>query len=281
MKKRILVFLLCVCIATTGFVYSVADGTVTGDANGDGKITAADASFILRYLSRMDNRMTTRNKMCADINCDGIIEVDEAAAILRHVTGLHPITQVETDTELLDNLCRNSLLNDSYMTEWGARFIQSLPTTDPHRSILIEGTKYISEPYSQYTCDQFVSAAYNDAGIPKTVYPQKSSDRTLNWFKEKDRKISDPELQYLQEVVIIGYEDNTNKPIFDTSSWKPGSVLIYVNPSTNKANHLAIFVGCIDGVNIIMDSGTTDGVRLIELWEYGNWKLTYCVDPLK
>lgn len=281
MRKRILALLLCVCMAVTCFAYSAADAFLNGDANGDGKVSAADAALALRYIVGLDHRMTTHGKMQADIDLNGSIDADDAAAILRHVARLQTIGTVETDAELLQRLNQKSMLDDRNMTEWVARFIQALPSNSPYRTILYEGAKYLGRPYSEFTCDQFVSAAYNDAGIPKTVYPQLSSNNTLDWFREKDRKIQDPDQKYLQSVVIKGYDPGTNKPIFDTSKWKPGCVLLYTNPSNNRGNHLALYVGCIDGTDIIMDSGTSDGVRLIELWEYSNWKLSYYIDPLK
>lgn len=281
MKKRILALLLCICMAAACFVYSAADGEQLGDANGDGRISAADASLALRYVVGLDHHMSTRNKICADIDINGAIEADDAVAILRHVARLQTIETVETDAELLQRLNQKSMLDDRNMTEWVARFIQALPSNSPYRTILYEGAKYLGRPYSEFTCDQFVSAAYNDAGIPKTVYPQLSSNSTLDWFRKKDLNIQDPDQKYLQPVVIKGVDSGTNKRIFDTSKWKPGCVLLYTNPSNNRGNHLALYVGCIDGTDIIMDSGTSDGVRLIELWEYSNWKLKYYIDPLK
>lgn len=280
MKKRILAWLLCICIAATGFVCSVADGDPVGDANGDGYVSVADVSLTLRHVVGLDHRMTTRNKICADVNIDGSIDAEDAAAILRHVARLQTLTQIETDTELLRHLNKKSNLDDRYLTEWVARYIQAKPEGDPYRTILIEGAKYIGTAYSELDCSLFVGAAYNDAGIPKTVYPQKSSNDTLEWFREKDKKIQDPESKYLQPVEILGYDSNES-PIFNTDGWKSGTVLIYTNPSTNRGNHLALYVGKIDGVDIIMDSGTSDGVRLTRLWQYSSWKLSYYVDPLK
>ena len=65
--------------------------------------------------------------------------------------------------------------------------------------------------------------------------------------------------------------------------WKPGCVLIYVNTSTNKGSHLALYVGEIDGEPIVMESRRSgcDGVRLGYLMGSGSdWDLQYYVDPL-
>lgn len=270
MKKRILAFLLCVCMAVTGFAYAFAENDPSGDANGDSQITPADAAFVLRYCTGYGYwSTTTRQKMRADVNHNGKVDEQDAAMILRHVVRLSLLQSIQTDQTLLNNLNKQSLLYDDDLVEWVAQFIQSIQN-EKVRKVLIEGAKYLGTPYKTMDCSKFVSAAYRDAGIAKSVYPQKSSNETLNWFRTNH-----PE--QLHETDQYSWQD-----------WKPGCVLIYFNQTTNKASHLALYVGEINGIPVVMESrrNKCDGVRLGRLMndyetESGDVVvLTYYVDPL-
>lgn len=269
MKRRILAILLCACIAMTGIVRSYAADDLYGDANRDGKITTADAAFILRYCSGYEyRRMTTRHKILSDIDCNGAVEAADAAIILRHVVQLNPIQQVATDAELLQLLNQQALLYDDNMTEWAARFIQSVSNSKV-KKVLYAGAKYLGKSYGtgtdQYDCSRFVSIAFKDAGISRSVYPQKSSNDTLNWFRTNH-----PE--QLHETDEYSWKD-----------WKPGCVLIYINDTTGKGSHLSLYVGEIDGEPIVMESRRSgcDGVRIGYLMgSSDSWDLVYYVDPL-
>ena len=61
----------------------------SGDVSQDGRVTAADAALILRYLSGIDNFTPIQQKL-ADVNGDGRITEEDAKAILRRVIGLEP-----------------------------------------------------------------------------------------------------------------------------------------------------------------------------------------------
>ncbi len=270
MKKRILAFLLCICMASAGFVYAAADGTdESGDANADGKVTATDVALLLRYCVGLDYRITARGKMLSDVNCNGTIEADDAAAILRRIAGLGQLNATATDADLLAMLNQQSFLGDD-LTEWAARFIQA-QTNENVRKLFRGGAQYMGLPYGtgtgQMDCSRFVSAAFAAAGIPKTVYPQKNSDGTWKWFQTNH-----PE--QLHETDPDSWQD-----------WKPGCVLIYVNQETNLGNHLALYVGEIDGDPIVMES-RSGGVRIGYLMrDYTNKQgqyvvLAYYADPL-
>ena len=274
MKKRILAFLLCICMATTGFVYSVADGEQPGDVNDDGKITAADASLILLYTAGLDQRISLRKRMESDLNLNGSIDAGDAVNILRHVVKLESIKTVETDAELLQLLQRQSMLGNSIILEWATRFMQSISNNDV-KSLFYAAATFIGTPYGREAdgkldCSAFVKRAFELAGIPKTTYPRTNSDGTWNWFKKNDPN-------HLHETDELSWKD-----------WKPGSVLIYVNQVTNKANHLSLYVGEIDGIPVVMESrsGGCDGVRIgVLMGSYYNSNdqlvnLAYYVDPL-
>lgn len=268
MRKRILALLLCVGMALTGFVYTVADSSKDGDANGDGKVSASDAALVLRYVVGLDDRMSVRGMLNADINGNGEIEASDAASILRYVAGLASLTTTATDAETLALLNVQSLLSEDMM-EWSARFIYHLPAGNV-RKVIYEGAKLLGNVYSEMDCSTFVKTAFKNAGIASSVYPGKSSDGTLNWFRTNH-----PEQLH-----------QTNMNSFD--DWSPGCVLIYINQSQNKATHLALYVGKIAGQPVVMESrkGGCDGVRIgIRMEDYTNEAneevvLSYYVDPL-
>ena len=71
-----------------------------GDANGDGQITAADASLILRAsvgLESLDGVASTR----ADVNQDGDAGAADAAKILRYAVSLSDLPEVVASTNLV------------------------------------------------------------------------------------------------------------------------------------------------------------------------------------
>ena len=272
MKKRILAILLCACMAMTGFVRAFAESDMSGDANGDGTVTPADASFVLRYIVGYDYwSMSTRNKMLADVNHDGRMDAQDASIILRHVVRLDLLLSITTDAGLLENLNKQCTLYDDELTEWTAQFIQSLPADSNVRKVLYAAAKYIGTPYATLDCSGYLKAAFADAKIPTSLYPRSSSQGTIEWY-------TDPKypsrMQYFHETDDSSWQD-----------WKPGCVLIYVNADTGKGSHLALYVGEIDGRPIVMESrGRTsaiNGVRIGYLMGSStSWDLRYYVDPL-
>ena len=268
MGKRIFALLLCVCMAIVSFAFTSAEGRIDGDANGDGRVTASDAARILRYVVGTDERMALDDMLSADVNGNGRIDESDASAILRDVVELAKLKPKGTDTNTLALLNRQSLLYSSDMTEWTARFLYGMPSGDV-RNVLYEGAKLLGTPYGtgegQLDCSAFVGAAYKNAGIPKSKYPRSYSDGTLNWYRTNH-----PEK--LHETDEYSWED-----------WTPGSVLIYINDSTGKGSHLALYVGEILGLPVVMESRRygCDGVRIGYLMESStSWDLCYYVDPL-
>ena len=268
MKKRILACLLCACMTFGSFAASIADGRLDGDANGDGRITAADAAYILRYASGADDRMDLGAMLRADVNGNGRIEASDASAILRDVVDLAKLDPKGTDANTLVLLNRQSLLYSDDMTEWTARFLWGMPSGDV-RKVLYEGAKLLGTPYGtgdgKLDCSAFVAAAYRNAGISTSRYPRSNSDGTLNWYRSNH-----PEM--LHETDEHSWKD-----------WTPGSVLIYINDSTGKGSHLALYVGEIYGYPVVMESRRSgcDGVRIGYLMGSGtSWDLCYYVDPL-
>lgn len=70
------------------------DYAMLGDVNLDGKITAADAALLLRYLDGLDD-LNEEQKRNADVNLDGKLTKADAVAILNYVTGQGTIPALE------------------------------------------------------------------------------------------------------------------------------------------------------------------------------------------
>lgn len=74
-----------------------------GDANCDGKVTAADAAFILRYLDGL-SELSEQGKINADVNIDGKITKEDAEAILAYVVGDGTLPP-KTTIHMIGSLC--------------------------------------------------------------------------------------------------------------------------------------------------------------------------------
>ena len=62
-----------------------ADKSSKGDANGDGKINAVDASDILSIYTRISTggaKLTDAEKACCDVNSDGTVNAIDASYVL-------------------------------------------------------------------------------------------------------------------------------------------------------------------------------------------------------
>lgn len=66
----------------------------SGDVDGDGEVTAADASMILRYTQGL-TALTDAQKEAADVNGDGVVDAKDAEMILMYLVRL-----VSIDTSL-------------------------------------------------------------------------------------------------------------------------------------------------------------------------------------
>jgi len=261
MKKRVLTACLCICMALCFSALSAADSTMLqGDANGDGKVSVRDAALVLRYSVGLSEGISTRCKIQSDVNRNAKLDAEDAASILRQAAGIASLQAIPAlDTSLYNKLAAHPLKDQDY-TEWIARTIQYLPSGS-RKKVLYAAANYLGTPYSELNCSDYLKEAFADAEINKEIYPGKSSDGVLSWFRTNhpDR---------LHEIASYPIE-----------KWKPSGIVIYLNPDTGKANHVALFIGMIDGQAVITDSGTKDGVRLSELWEYAGWVPTYYADP--
>ena len=76
--------------------------TLLGDANCDGKLTAADAALILRYLKGLSD-LTEQGKLNADYNQDGKITEEDAELIMQHIVGLKTVQVIGGSVNVRDS----------------------------------------------------------------------------------------------------------------------------------------------------------------------------------
>lgn len=91
MKKKILALTLTAVILVSLFAVAFpasAAATLKGDADGDGKVTPADALLVLRTAAGIEDEIPTENKSLCDIDGDGYISLFDARRILRAAAGL-------------------------------------------------------------------------------------------------------------------------------------------------------------------------------------------------
>ena len=86
---RFAVIFLALCVIMTAFLGTVsfAADRPLGDANGDGIVTALDASHVLRYSVGMAD-MDAQSVQAADVDGNGTANAIDAALILRKAVGL-------------------------------------------------------------------------------------------------------------------------------------------------------------------------------------------------
>ena len=299
MKKRILILLVCVSMLI-GIPQAGAAVTVLGDANCDGEVTAADASLILRYIVRL-SEISEQGLENADADKNGRVESADASAILRYLVRLAPLdletpdpsanptvrptasptatpepsatATPELDQTLLRLIKKGTVSNTSDWSEYAediTRFIQSLPTSNPYRAILYQGATYMGMPYGTSSghldCSGFVRETYRACGYQSNVYPGGSSDSVIQWFLKNQKS-------RIHNASVSGY-------IVYTNGWKPGYVLGYVD-SEGKGNHVSIYLGCVDGIDFVMESATkAGGVCIRKVWTTDTWQLKYYINPL-
>ncbi len=289
MRKRILVLLFCasmlLCIPQAG-----ATASLRGDADCDGSVTAADASLVMRYAVRLAT-LSSEGMQNADANLDDSVDASDAAVILRHLVKLVDIAQLtpmpsmtatpkptatpaptptatpSIDPAFLEQIrigCSMGSRDWSEYAEDIARFILSLPESNPYRAILIKGTEFMGMDYvsGKMDCSGFVREVYRGCGYSK--YPTGSSNTVITYFKGKNR---------LHQVT-------TNGGSIITNGWEPGYILAYLD-SQGEGNHVSIYLGKIDGIDFVMESARgAGGVCIRQLWSTDVWRLTYYIDPL-
>lgn len=269
MRKRLIALLLCLCALCTAFTAAASetDG-LAGDANGDGAVTASDAALVMRFVVGLDDGVMLREQLQADINCNGELDASDASEILRYVAGLSPLTIVSTDATTMDLLNVRSTLGED-RTEWAARRMHAMPWSK-RKSVIYTAARYLGTPYGtddgQLDCSAYLRTAFQNAGIPESVYPHTNSNGTLVWFRSyhPDR---------LHETDPDSWRD-----------WKPGCVLIYINPANKRGSHVALYVCEVDGKPIVMESRREecDGVRIgVLMDDEDKCVLTYYADPFQ
>lgn len=116
MTKRFAIFIIvCLLLAMLPRAVSTADnGHISGDANGDGRVTAADAAVILRVADGIEN-LTSSYSALADVTGNMAIGRSDATAILLYCVG-HILSFDELVTGGTD-----TLLGDRYLEKFSYR----------------------------------------------------------------------------------------------------------------------------------------------------------------
>lgn len=87
-QYRVVIKIYCggdVITKTAEFKYE--KGYIPGDADGNGKLTAADARKILRFSAKLERFTSSQRELC-DLNADGNITASDARLVLRMSAGL-------------------------------------------------------------------------------------------------------------------------------------------------------------------------------------------------
>ncbi len=277
MKKRILTVLLCACLLLIGIPRAEAAVKTLGDANCDGSVTVTDASLILRYTVKLA-KISSQGLENADVNWDGSVNAADASAILRYAVKLANLPK-SIDSTLLGYVQIGTKSKTSDWTSYAkaiTQAIQALPTTDPYRAVLYKAAEYMGTAYASGTfdCSIFVRKAFHESGN-SAKYPGGSTDSVIKTFLSK----------YPQRIHSVTAQSGTSAWKPDTTQWKPGYVLAYINPSTGKGSHISIYIGNINGKDFVMEAASNAGGAYIrELWwsttDTGTYKLTYYMTPL-
>ena len=90
---KTLSIILSVCIACSSFFVLAFAAQKTGDVDGDGNVTSADARLALRASVNLE-QLTRAQKLAADVDLDGKITAADARLILRASVGLEDLTVV-------------------------------------------------------------------------------------------------------------------------------------------------------------------------------------------
>lgn len=278
MKRRFFAFLLIACLlapVSTGF----ADRPI-GDVNDDGAVHSSDAAYLLRSVVGLDV-LSMADRRYADLNEDGLVTATDAAIILRSVVGLDgttvptpsPTSTVPAETptptppaqnEWYDEVCTGlGSSADPITANAIANFLTALDEDDPYREVLLAALVYMGVDYDTLDCSAFVKQAFRDCGYGSSVITG-NSNGMLQFFREKgllkEAKDDDGEIRY--------------------GAFRPGSILIYTD-SNGTGNHVALYIGKVNGSYWLMDSSTSrDAVCIRTVWDWGNWNLVYFADAL-
>lgn len=99
-------------LLSTGCIIQLSDGetaldtvfvAVTGDADGNGKVTAADARLALRHSARL-TELGAVPKIACDVDFDGRTTASDARKILRAAAGLQPLDSLLEEPVSTENV---------------------------------------------------------------------------------------------------------------------------------------------------------------------------------
>ena len=115
-KKLLALILTAAMLLSVPFVYSVADAPVRrGDADGDGKVSSADARLALRASVGLET-LTADFIMQCDVDANGKVESGDARTILRASVNLEPIKL--NDCAHQETACEPVTLSDGTLASY-------------------------------------------------------------------------------------------------------------------------------------------------------------------
>ena len=89
--KRFVAVILALAMTFACSAALASENVLIGDCNGDGSVSSADASMILRYLVGMANS-SEHMSLVADTDGNGTINANDASLILRYLIGLAKVS---------------------------------------------------------------------------------------------------------------------------------------------------------------------------------------------
>lgn len=289
--KRLTAILLCLGLL---FGTAITEGTVLlGDADGDQDVDSADAAFVLRTVVGLAAAPSDERLVCCDANRNGAVEASDSACILRFVVGLtdsvdsylppatptpSPVPSEAPTPTAPPSATPDPVLNSELYFDVAVglgssvgdstvyavtKYLLELPEEDPYTKVLLAAVPYLGTAYDEMDCSKFVRQCFRDCDYGSSVITG-NSDGMLKFFRNKG---------ILEDAL-----DSDGNILYDR--FRPGSVLIYVDDD-DVANHVALYLGEINGAHYLMDSSTgRDMVCIRTVWTWGSWNLTYFANPL-
>ena len=79
---RAVAAMLC-AVLLIPFAFFSSSAAIAGDVNGDGSVTTADVTAVLKHISGM----AAISKEKGDVNGDGLVNTSDATLLLKHLAG--------------------------------------------------------------------------------------------------------------------------------------------------------------------------------------------------
>ncbi len=166
-------------LSVSAFVLPVsAVGTILGDADGNGKITIADAIMINRIVAEDAVAPTSDGLANADTDCNGMVTVDDSMRLLQYIAGLL------TQAEFFGTVNAEGYDLSGFAYQWPEVFAKDDSVTITENSyvshdVSITITDHVSENMAYYVADIYVRDLESfRSAFAKGTYPEPRSGQT-------------------------------------------------------------------------------------------------------